>query len=171
MVSKQSERRIRILIADDHPIFRDGLRRLLESEPGFDVIGEAQDGSEAVKLAQRLKPDILLLDLAMPRVTGLGALKDLEAAGLSTRTIMLTAQIERAEIVTALQLGARGIVLKEAATQLLFAAKSQNVPIFVVGPITKAGALAGPKTLEHVVATVLYCEVERHHSHRVVRGV
>ena len=119
MVNKHAERPIRILIADDHPIFRDGLRRLLESEEGFEVIGEAQDGSEAVKLAQRLKPDILLLDLAMPRVTGLGALKDLEAAGLSTRTIMLTAQIERTEIVTALQLGARGIVLKEAATQLL----------------------------------------------------
>src|SRR6185503_16066234 len=61
--------------------------------------------------------------------------------------------------------------VREAATQLLFAAKSQNVPIFVVGHITKDGALAGPKTLEHVVDTVLYFEGERHHSHRVVRAV
>jgi len=111
--------KVRILIADDHPIFRDGLRRLLETEPGLEVVAEAQDGAEAVKLTLEHKPDILLLDLAMPRVTGLGTLKELERVETDTRTILLTAQIERTEIVTALQLGARGVVLKEAATQTL----------------------------------------------------
>jgi two-component system nitrate/nitrite response regulator NarL len=113
---------IRILIADDHPIFRDGLRRLLEAERGFQVVGEAADGEEAVKLARQLKPDIVLLDLAMPRVTGLEALRELAASPKPVRTVLLTAAIEREQIVEALQLGARGVVLKESATQLLFKA-------------------------------------------------
>jgi len=70
-------RSIRIVIADDHPIFRDGLRRLLETEPDMKVVGEACDGREAVKLATEIKPDILLLDLAMPHHTGLDAIRDL----------------------------------------------------------------------------------------------
>ena len=111
---------VRIVIADDHPIFRDGLRRLLESEEGFAVVGEAQDGAHAVQLTQAIVPDILLLDLAMPKVTGLGALNDLAQLNSPSKIILLTAAIESADIVTALQLGARGIVLKETATDLLF---------------------------------------------------
>ncbi len=110
---------VRILIADDHPIFRDGLRRLLESEPDLRVVGEASDGAEAVALAQQLKPDILLLDLAMPLSPGMEALRELTAARNPVRTILLTASVERPQIVEALQLGARGVVLKESATQVL----------------------------------------------------
>jgi DNA-binding NarL/FixJ family response regulator len=114
---------IRIVIADDHPIFRDGLRRLLESEGDMKVVGEACDGREAVKLAMEMKPDILLLDLAMPHHTGLDALRDLNtntsAAGAAVRIILLTAAVEKKQVVEALQLGARGVVLKDSATQLL----------------------------------------------------
>jgi DNA-binding NarL/FixJ family response regulator len=109
----------RILIADDHPIFRDGLRKLLEAEPDFKVIGEASDGQEAVKLAQELKPDVLLLDLAMPRQPGLDALRELASSATPVRTVLLTVAIEKAQLVEALQLGARGVVLKETSTELL----------------------------------------------------
>src|SRR2546422_10456487 len=112
---------IRIVIADDHPIFRDGLRRLLEAEPDLRVIGEASDGAEAVKLTRQLKPDILLLDLAMPRHPGLEALREMSSGQTSNsvRVILLTAAAEKNQIVEALQLGARGVVLKDSATQLL----------------------------------------------------
>ena len=115
---------VRILIADDHPIFRDGLRRLLEAEPDLQVLGEAADGAEAVKLARQLKPDILLLDLAMPKHPGLEALRDLSVTpgAAPVRVILLTAAAEKSQIVEALQLGARGVVLKDSATQLLLKA-------------------------------------------------
>jgi two-component system, NarL family, nitrate/nitrite response regulator NarL len=116
----ETPRRVRLVIADDHPIFRDGLRRLLESEPGFEVIGEAGDGAEAVERVTALQPDVLLLDVAMPHVTGLDALEQLARLPTTVRTVLLTASIDKEQIVLALQLGARGIVLKDTATKLLF---------------------------------------------------
>ena len=110
---------IRILIADDHAVFRYGLRTLLESEPGFTVVGEAVDGSEVAKLTSALKPAVLMLDLAMPGLTGIQVLRELASSEGNVRTIVLTAAIEEKQIVEALQLGARGILLKDAAIQLV----------------------------------------------------
>lgn len=110
---------VRILIADDHPIVREGLRQLLELQPGFTVVGEAGDGEEALDRAKTLRPDVLLLDLAMPRMHGLEVLQALSGDASSPRVVLLTAAVEREETVTALRLGARGVVLKEAATPML----------------------------------------------------
>lgn len=117
---------IRFLITDDHPIFRHGLRALLESEPDFKVVGEAADGLEAIEMAPRLRPDVLVVDLAMPRLGGMDTLAELAGAQLSgdwrPRVVVLTVAIGKKEIVEALQLGARGIVLKDSAAQVLIQA-------------------------------------------------
>lgn len=112
-------RLIRIVLADDHPIFRDDLRRLLEAEHGFEVVGEAKDGLEALDLVAKLQPDILLLDFSMPTTDGLEVLKRLPP-GCDVRTIVLTAGLDDCGVVAALQFGARGVLLKGAATPLLY---------------------------------------------------
>jgi two-component system nitrate/nitrite response regulator NarL len=110
-------RHVRIAIADDHQIFRDGLRRLLESEPGFEVVAEAVDGLDASRIARDVHPDVMLLDVAMPRMGGVEALTTIQQE--ATRVILLTAAIEPSELLRAIELGARGVVLKESATRLL----------------------------------------------------
>ena len=112
-----------VVIADDHAIFRDGLRALLENS-GLKVIGQARDGVEAVALTRQLKPDILLLDLSMPKHPGLETLQELDRSSNESfvRTILLTAAAETAEIVQALVLGARGVVMKASATDVFLTA-------------------------------------------------
>ncbi len=112
-------KKIRILIADDHPIFRDGLKKLLSLESDLQVIGEAQNGQQAVEMVDKLQPDILLLDLKMPGLNGVAALEQLQNKLKTTRVIVLTASDEEHEIVQVMKLGTSGVVRKQTATELL----------------------------------------------------
>jgi DNA-binding NarL/FixJ family response regulator len=110
---------VRIVIADDHPIVRDGLKKLLLLEDDFEVIGEARDGREVLKKVQELDPDVLLLDLRMPNLDGLSALQALQQTNKHTRVIVLTASEDKNEFVQAMKLGCSGIVLKQTAPDLI----------------------------------------------------
>src|ERR1700676_4819496 len=110
---------IRVLIADDHPIVRDGLKKLLTLEEDVQVVGEACDGCEVLDKVQELDPDILLLDLRMPNLDGLSALQALQQTHKRTRVIVLTASEDKNEFVQAMKLGCSGIVLKQTAPDLI----------------------------------------------------
>jgi DNA-binding NarL/FixJ family response regulator len=115
----KSKKPIRILIADDHAIFRDGLRKLLDAEDDISIVGEASNGTQCIQLLGKLRPDILLLDLRMPDKDGLAVLEEVNFDSLPTRVIVLTATEDDREVVRAVRMGARGIVLKDSATDLL----------------------------------------------------
>lgn len=105
---------IRIVVADDHPVVRFGVKNMLVSEPGFEVVGEAEDGDDAITQTLELEPDILLLDVAMPRLPGLEAMRAIMTKSPRVKIVLLTSTISTQQIIEALQIGARGIVLKDA---------------------------------------------------------
>jgi DNA-binding NarL/FixJ family response regulator len=119
MASVQSRIKIKLLIADDHAIFRDSLRKLLDSEEEITIVGEADNGAECIKMLGKLKPDILLLDLRMPGRDGFAVLEEVNFETIPTRVIILTATEDDRDLVRAMRLGARGVVLKESAIDLL----------------------------------------------------
>src|SRR3981081_21160 len=118
-VETPAKSKIRIVVADDHPIFRDGLCKLLALEEDFEVVAQASDGRQVLDVLQQHEPDILLLDLKMPGLDGLATLQRLQAARNKTRVIVLTASDDKNEFVQAMKLGTSGIVLKQTATELL----------------------------------------------------
>src|SRR6516225_2577287 len=112
---------IKVLIADDHPVVRIGLRNMLQANSHMQIVAEAKDGVEALHMVRTYRPDILLLDLAMLKMPGMDALRELTTETTSTRTIVLTGLVDKRQILEALQLGARGVVLKDAVVEHLSA--------------------------------------------------
>jgi DNA-binding NarL/FixJ family response regulator len=105
---------IRLLIADDHPVVRDGLCNMFARDPEFEVLGEAADGSEAVRLAGALQPDVILMDLRMPRMDGLTAITELARRGITARVLVLTTYDTDSHVLPAIEAGATGYLLKDA---------------------------------------------------------
>ena len=141
----ERDAKIRVLVADDHPMLREGLVAVLGTQPDFDVIGEAADGSEVVRLAETLRPDVILLDLEMPKVDGVAALQGLRDAGSEARTIVFTAYDTDERILRSLRSGARGYLLKGASRAEIFDA---------IRTVHSGGSLLGSavtsRLLEHI---------------------
>ena len=113
---------IRVLIVDDHPVVRDGLRGMLSGRPEFEVAGEAEDGQAAVEAARRLLPDVILMDLRMPRLDGTATTLEIRKAQPAARILVLTTYDSDAEILRAIEAGAAGYLLKDAPREELYRA-------------------------------------------------
>ena len=144
-MAKEGVEKIRILVADDHPMLREGLVSVLETQPDFEVAGEATDGSEVVRLAERLRPDIILLDLEMPRADGVAALEKLREEGSEARAVVFTAYDTDERILGAIRAGARGYLLKGASRSEIFDA---------VRTVHSGGSLLQPVVTDRLVRRI-----------------
>jgi DNA-binding NarL/FixJ family response regulator len=115
-------RPLRLLIVDDHPVVRSGLRAMLATQADFEIVAEAEDGAEAVRLADEHRPDVVLIDLHMPGLDGVHALEEIRALGHGTRSLVLTTYETDADILPAIEAGAEGYLLKDAPHEELFRA-------------------------------------------------
>jgi len=152
---------IRLLIVDDHPIMRDGLRGVFSGDPGFEVVGEAGDGAEAVRLAQRVEADVILMDLRMPTMGGVEATARLRELGHPARVLILTTYDTDRDVLPAIKAGATGYLLKDAPRdELIRAVRAAHAGQSVLAP-SVAGALIdlagdrGPDALSPREAEVL----------------
>ncbi|HEX6444307.1 MAG TPA: response regulator transcription factor [Streptosporangiales bacterium] len=141
---------VRLLIVDDHPVVRDGLRGMFESEPGIDVVGEAADGAEAVRLAPALRPDVILMDLRMPSMDGVAAITELARRGVGARVLVLTTYDTDSDALPAIEAGATGYLLKDAPrAELLRAVRAAASGQAVLAPSVASRLMSrvrGPET-------------------------
>lgn len=136
--------RISVLIADDHPMVRQGLRVFLELQPDIEVVGEAADGAQAARLAQELQPDVVLLDLVMPGTDGVTAIELMAEAAVDSRVLIVTSFGEYRTVVPAIRAGARGYVSKEVEPSALAAAiRAVAAGHVLLGPEVAAALLSG----------------------------
>ncbi len=127
MSQTKANAKIRILLADDHQVLRSGLRALLNMEPDFDVVGEASNGIEAVKLAETLRPDIIVMDVSMPEMDGLKAAEEIQNLGLQSKIVILTVHADEQYLFQTLKAGASGYVHKSSAdSELIDAIRTAN---------------------------------------------
>ncbi len=115
-------KKLSILIADDHPVVRDGLRGMLESQADFEVVGEAEDGAQAIQLVAELKPEIVLMDLRMPVVDGVTAIREIKGSQAESQILVLTTYDSDADILPAIEAGATGYLLKDSSREELYGA-------------------------------------------------
>jgi two-component system nitrate/nitrite response regulator NarL len=114
---RRRHERIRVLVADDHPVYREGIVRAIDERPDLELVGQVSNGREALAEIQRLGPDVALLDIVMPELSGLEVLSALERDGLSTQVALLSAHVDSAFAYRAVAAGARGYLSKQAARQ------------------------------------------------------
>jgi len=138
---------ISLLIVDDHPVVRDGLRGMFGADPRFEVLGEAGDGAEAVAAGERLRPDVILMDLRMPGTDGVTAIRELARRGVPSRVLVLTTYDTDSHVLTAIEAGATGYLLKDAPREELVRAVE--------------AAARGQAVLSPTVATRLVGQVRR----------
>src|SRR5438105_169566 len=112
--TEQSAKPIRVLLVDDHAVLRKGMRALLEREPGLEVVGEAEDGQQAIHAAERLRPDVVLMDLEMKGMGGIEANRQITAARPDSRVVVLTSHAAEEDVFPALKAGAIGYLLKHS---------------------------------------------------------
>ncbi len=150
---KTMSQKIRIVIAEDHTILREGLRALISSNPNFEVVGEAEDGREAIHCVEKLKPDLILSDLSMPRMNGMEAIREIKKRSPDTKVIVLTVHKTEEYILATLKAGAEGYILKDSThSELMLALKNVLSGKHYISPgISEKvieGYLDGRKTLK-----------------------
>jgi NarL family two-component system response regulator YdfI len=168
---------IRILVADDHLIIRQGLRLILETEPGFELVGEASDGAEAVRLCSELKPDVVLMDLRMPGMDGLTAIERLQVQQPRVAVVILTTFNEDDLMMRGLRAGAKGYLLKDTDRETLFnairaAARGETLlrPEIIARVLSNAGEthdLSGTTNLTGRELEVLLCVAQGERSKEI----